>query len=91
MGISTKSSSDDNWIQTSTCDWSLCVDFYAPSVKLIIEVDGGQHLDLNDYEIDRSQFLSASGYRVLRFWNNDITNDIQSVIEKITQTIQDSI
>ena len=67
------------------------VDFCAPSEKLIIEVDGSQHLDLSDYEIDRSQFLSASGYHVLRFWNSDITNDVQSVIIKITQTIQDSI
>lgn len=65
------------------------VDFCAPSVKLIIEVDGSQHLDCSEYENDRLQFLLAKGYNVLRFWNNEITNDIQSVIVIIIQTIQD--
>jgi very-short-patch-repair endonuclease len=67
------------------------VDFCAPSVNLIVEVDGSQHLDFSDYEIDRAQFLSANGYRILRFWNNEITNDIQSVIVKIIQTIQNNL
>jgi very-short-patch-repair endonuclease len=63
------------------------VDFCAPRAKLIIEVDGSQHLDQNDYDAERTEFLKAKGYRVLRFWNNDILNNIQSVMSEIIQVI----
>jgi len=66
------------------------VDFCAPSEKIIIKVDGNQHLDKNDYDLARMDFLSTKGYRVLRFWNNEIIHNIQSVIERIFRAIQDS-
>jgi very-short-patch-repair endonuclease len=63
------------------------VDFCAPRAKLIIEVDGSQHFDQKDYDAERTEFLKAKGYRVLRFWNNDILNNIQGVMFEITQAI----
>jgi very-short-patch-repair endonuclease len=63
------------------------VDFCAPRAKLIIEVDGSQHLDQQDYDAKRTEFLGAKGYRVLRFWNNDVLNNIQSVMSVILQAI----
>jgi very-short-patch-repair endonuclease len=63
------------------------VDFCAPRAKLIIEVDGSQHIDQRQYDIDRTEFLKAKGYRVLRFWNNDILNNVQSVMSTILQAI----
>ncbi len=47
------------------------VDFCAPSQKIVVEVDGGQHLDQQEYDAERTAFLQAKGYWVLRFWNDD--------------------
>jgi very-short-patch-repair endonuclease len=63
------------------------VDFCAPRAKLIIEVDGAQHLDQKEYDRERTEFLKAKGYRVLRFWNNDILSNIQAVMAAILQAI----
>jgi very-short-patch-repair endonuclease len=58
-------------------------DFCAPSQKLIIEVDGGQHLEQEEYDAERTAFLVYKGYRVLRFWNNDVMVEIESVLGEI--------
>jgi very-short-patch-repair endonuclease len=63
------------------------VDFCAPRAKLIIEVDGSQHLDQQDYDAERTEFLKAKDYHVLRFWNNDILNNIEDVMAVILQAI----
>jgi very-short-patch-repair endonuclease len=59
------------------------VDFCAPRKKLIIELDGSQHLAQAEYDEERTKYLEAQGYRVLRFWNNDVMNDIESVLKVI--------
>jgi very-short-patch-repair endonuclease len=59
------------------------VDFCAPSRKLIIEIDGSAHLNQQEYDTERTIFLESKGYRVLRFWNNDVMNNIDWVIEMI--------
>jgi very-short-patch-repair endonuclease len=43
------------------------VDFCAPRRKLVIEVDGGQHVDQAEYDAQRTEYLNSKGYRVLRF------------------------
>ena len=55
----------------------------APRKKLIIELDGSQHLEQAEYDEKRTKYLEAHGYRVLRFWNNDVLNDIESVLKII--------
>ena len=50
------------------------VDFAAPVQKIIIEVDGGQHLEQQEYDAERTTFLESRGYRVLRFWNDEVLN-----------------
>lgn len=62
-------------------------DFCAPRIKLIIELDGSQHLEQTEYDAERSAFLQSQGYSVLRFWNNDVLNDINSVLYAITLAI----
>ncbi len=59
------------------------VDFVCTEALLIVELDGGQHADQVEYDERRTQQLQALGYRVLRFWNNDVLNDIQSVLEVV--------
>jgi very-short-patch-repair endonuclease len=64
------------------------VDFCAPRQKLIIELDGSQHLDQQDYDDERTRYLESHGYRILRFWNNDIMNDIDSVLKVIWNVLE---
>ena len=60
------------------------------SGKSSSKVDGGQHGDARaGYDRDRTQWLRAKGYTVLRFWNNDVMRDPESVLEAIRQTLQD--
>ena len=59
------------------------VDFCAPRKKIIIELDGSQHLEQSEYDAERTAFFESRGYRVLRFWNNAVINDIDSVLRTI--------
>ena len=62
-------------------------DFCAPRKKLIIELDGSQHLQQREYDQARTEYLELRGYTVLRFWNNAVMNDIDGVILAIMQAI----
>ena len=59
------------------------VDFCAPRRKLIIELDGSQHLDQKKYDEERTKYLELRGYKVLRFWNHDVMNHIDEVLNVI--------
>ena len=60
------------------------VDFVWHAGKLIVELDGSQHAELKaDYDNKRTQWLETQGYRVLRFWNNDVLKTPRSVGEAI--------
>ena len=61
------------------------VDFICKDIKLIIEIDGGQHNTPEGIEYDnkRNQYLKNKGYKVLRFWNHVIDNNLQGVYEII--------
>ena len=63
------------------------VDFCSPRQKLIIELDGGQHLEQQEYDQVRTEFLQAKGYRVLRFWNNDVLSDLNGVMKVILDAL----
>ena len=65
------------------------VDFCSPRKKLIIELDGSQHLDYREYDQERTSFLKSKGYRILRFWNNDVANDLEGVIVVIQQALSE--
>jgi len=66
------------------------VDFCAPRQKLIIELDGSQHLDQEEQDKERTSFLASKGYRVLRFWNNEVSNNIDGVMIAIEQAISET-
>ena len=51
-------------------------DFCAPRQKLVIELDGSQHLDQEEYDTERTAFLESKSCRLLRFWNGEIMNNI---------------
>ncbi|WP_322793913.1 endonuclease domain-containing protein [Bellilinea sp.] len=65
------------------------VDFCAPRRRLVIEVDGGQHLEQESEDGRRTRALQAQGYRVLRFWNHQIENELPAVLEAIRLALED--
>ncbi len=63
------------------------VDFVCLSAGLILEADGGQHGELRRRDAVRTAFLESSGYRVLRFWNHEILNRTEIVLEQIHEAL----
>jgi very-short-patch-repair endonuclease len=63
------------------------LDFYCPEVKLCIEVDGGQHNESSHIQSDatRTNFLEAHGVTVIRFWNVEIFDNLDGVVEAIME------
>jgi BirA family biotin operon repressor/biotin-[acetyl-CoA-carboxylase] ligase len=61
-------------------------DFAARSLKLVIELDGGQHSEGKDAA--RTKLIEAHGYRVIRFWNNEVMQNIEGVLEVIGREIR---
>lgn len=59
------------------------VDFLCMEKKLIIELDGSQHIDNIEYDSIRTEYLNSKGYKVLRIYNNEIFNNIDNVLEYI--------
>lgn len=61
------------------------VDFYAPKVSLVVELDGGQHFEpeQQSYDRQRTEFLKSQGLTVLRFSNLDVLRHVDAVLEKI--------
>lgn len=63
------------------------LDFYFPLKKLAIEIDGSQHIENKDYDIERTEYLSVLGIKVLRFWNNEVNNNIHGVVDSIMREL----
>ena len=65
------------------------VDFICKEAKIIIEIDGGQHNNSKNIEYDniRTEFLNSLGYKVIRFWNNEIYENIDGVMSKLKEEI----
>jgi very-short-patch-repair endonuclease len=59
------------------------VDFACLDAQVIVEVDGSQHLVALNRDAERTAELQARGFRVLRFWNNDVLEQTESVLEEI--------
>ena len=64
------------------------VDFVCFDENLIIEVDGGQHAKQKEQDRERSQWLDQEGFKVIRFWNNDILSNTENVVEEILRTLK---
>ena len=62
------------------------LDFYAPSLKLAIEIDGGQH-NQNPSDKIRDEYLTQHDVKILRFWNNEILGNIEGCRQAIQQEI----
>jgi very-short-patch-repair endonuclease len=63
------------------------VDFCCHRAHLIVEIDGGQHASMTVRDAERTKVLEANGYRVLRFWNNDVLGNIDGVLDEIQRAL----
>jgi very-short-patch-repair endonuclease len=61
-------------------------DFASHPLRIVIEIDGGQH-SLSTSDETRTRYLEANGYRVLRFWNNDILENMSGVLSAIDAAV----
>jgi very-short-patch-repair endonuclease len=66
------------------------VDFVCFEQSVVIEVDGGQHAE-NRADLDRDAWLKSQGFRVLRFWNNDVLGNTAAVRETIAALVSDPL
>jgi len=66
---------------------SYIVDFVCVERMLIIEIDGGQHSEQVEYDQRRDAWLKSQGYTVLRFWNNEVMQQVEGVLEQIRWAI----
>ena len=67
------------------------LDFVCLTARLVIEVDGSQHQDAVTYDKERSLWLEQHGFKMLRFWNNDVLNQLDKVLEVIWGELQNNI
>jgi very-short-patch-repair endonuclease len=65
-------------------------DFVSRGAKLVIELDGDSHAHSVSYDAARTRFLEQEGYRVLRFWNNDVMENLEGVVNRIARELADS-
>ena len=59
------------------------VDFVSIKKKLIIELDGSRHLEQAEYDVERTKYLEAQGYKIVRFWNGQVKKDVEGVVRVI--------
>ncbi len=64
------------------------LDFACCGARLAIELDGGQHDENQEYDHQRSGWLNQKGWHVIRFWNNELWNNEEAVLETILETLQ---
>jgi len=64
------------------------VDFFCFQKGLALEIDGGQHSERAGLDAERTAWLEGRGYQVLRFWNNQVQNEIEAVKEAILHALE---
>jgi very-short-patch-repair endonuclease len=66
------------------------VDFYCPILRLAVELDGSQHMEPENkiYDENRTKFLNSQKIKVIRFYDNEVFNNLPGVVEKIIQVIK---
>lgn len=62
-------------------------DFLCEQARVIVEVDGGQHGDRAQQDRVRTEWMEQQGYRVIRFWNNEVMGNIEGVLETLSPAL----
>ncbi len=64
------------------------VDFICSEANLAVEIDGGQHATATKYDTERVRYLEEQGFQVIRFWNNDVLENLEGVLVTIRTVIR---
>ncbi|OGI60568.1 hypothetical protein A2641_03480 [Candidatus Nomurabacteria bacterium RIFCSPHIGHO2_01_FULL_37_25] len=64
------------------------LDFYAPEIKLCVELDGSSHKENLEYDKLRTEYLKSNEIRTIRFWNREVETNLENVLEKIKKEIK---
>ena len=64
------------------------VDFVCLRARLVVEADGGQHLERASYDAARTHYLRWKGFRVLRFWNHEVLGEEEVVLEAVLKELR---
>jgi very-short-patch-repair endonuclease len=62
------------------------VDFISFEKRIVIELDGGQHVQSREEDVERDKLLEKSGFTVLRFWSNEVLENLDGVLESIRES-----
>jgi very-short-patch-repair endonuclease len=65
-------------------------DFFCLEARLVVELDGSQHADQSEQDESRTVFIGGRGYTVLRIWNNEITSEIDTVLQRISDALEEA-
>ncbi|MCK6685490.1 MAG: endonuclease domain-containing protein [Thermoanaerobaculia bacterium] len=63
------------------------VDFLCLEANLVIELDGGQHVEAAGYDRNRTSYLQEQGFRVIRFWNGEVLQRTDEVVDEILRNL----
>lgn len=63
-------------------------DFYCAEKKLVVELDGSQHLDNKEYDNERTEYFESLGLKVIRFWNDEVNKNVMGVVMKIEEMLR---
>ncbi len=64
------------------------VDFICLELQLIIELDGSQHIEAEEKDTERTLFLNQHGFKVIRFWDNEVIRNLDGVMESLRLTVE---
>ena len=84
-----------DFLQKHRCKWykqkpigKYIADFYCVKRKLVIEIDGSQHIDNKEYDKERESYMKSLGIKTIRFWNGDIRKNLNGVLLKIREGLK---
>ena len=63
-------------------------DFVCRSAKLVVELDGGQHAKISEADAARTKLIEAHGYRVIRYWNSEVMENLDGVLQDILRHLR---
>jgi very-short-patch-repair endonuclease len=63
------------------------VDFVCHEKSLVVEADGGQHMEYSDVDAQRTRWLELQGFRVIRFWNDQVLKETNAVLDEILRVL----
>ena len=80
------------WFKRQVSIGKFIVDYYCPKKRLVIEIDGNIHKykDHPDYDKQRTWYLKSLNFKVIRFWNGEVVEEVNEVVEKIRDVVYSS-